>query len=54
VYQNAAEGLALLACVSQTGVHTFAQDLTFELCEHGQHSGHGAAGGCGEVEGSGE
>jgi hypothetical protein len=40
----------LLACVGQTSPDSLAQDFPFELGEHREQSGHGAAGGRGEVE----
>jgi hypothetical protein len=36
--------------VGQACANTFAQDLAFELGEHGEQSGHCAASGCSQVE----
>ena len=36
--------------MSQTGTDTLAKNLPFELGEHGEQSGHGAAGGGGQIE----
>jgi hypothetical protein len=48
--KRAAQGFSVLPCVRQTGTEAFAQDFALELSEDGQHCGHGAAGGCGQVE----
>ena len=47
---RAAEAFALLPGMGQTGADTFAKDLPFELGEHGEQSGHGAACGRGQIE----
>jgi hypothetical protein len=36
--------------MGQTGADALAQDLAFELGEHREQTGHGAACGCGEIE----
>ena len=43
-----------MACVIQAGTYALAQDLAFELGEHREQAGHGAACGCGEIEGFGQ
>ena len=36
--------------MGQAGADALAQDLAFELGEHGEQPGHGATGGCGQIE----
>ena len=52
--RRSTEAFALLASVIQTGADTLAKDVPFKLCKHGEQAGHGAAGGCGQIEGFGE
>ena len=45
-----AQAFAVLPRVGQAGAHPLAQDLPFELGEHGEQAGHRATCGRGQIE----
>jgi hypothetical protein len=47
---RAAEALAILASMDQTGTDALTQDLAFKLGEHREQTGHRAARGGGQIE----
>src|ERR1700733_13229375 len=47
---RAAEAFAILPSMSQSGPGSFPQNLSFELSEYGQQTGHGASGRGGQVQ----
>ena len=51
---GSAQTFAVLSRMSKPGTDAFAKDFSFELSENSQQSGHGAAGGRGQIESLGQ